>query len=106
MQASTRRKVSIIRIFSIAGLLVPLIFMAHNWIAFSRDRNHIPWMMRYEFYVWPSSIMLMLPHDDNNSIHTLIVLCISITANVLLYTMIGALVKGITVAWRRHFKAA
>lgn len=100
MQASNKIKRSIVRYFAIVGLLVPLALIAHNWIAFTIDRNHIPWTMFYQHYLWPSSIILMITHD-NFSLHTLIVLSISIAMNVLLYTIIGLLVKGVMVACRR-----
>lgn len=105
MQASNKSKRSLIRSFAIAGALIPLLLILCNWIGFVIDRNHLPWTMRYEPYVWPSSIMLMATHD-NFSIHTIIVLCISIAVNVLLYTMVGLFVKGITTAWRRFLKPA
>ena len=81
MEASNKSKRSIIRSFAIAGLLVPLILILCNWVGFTIDRNHIPWTMTYQPYVWPCSIMLMATHD-NFSIHTLIVLCMSIAVNV------------------------
>jgi hypothetical protein len=105
VQTSSKRKRSIVRYFAIAGFLVPLTFLIANWIAFSIDRYHIPWTVTHQYYVWPSSIIVMAT-QENFSISTLIILSVSIGVNVLLYTTIGLFVKGIAVAWRRVFKSA
>jgi hypothetical protein len=105
MQASDKGKRSIIRSFAIAGALVPVVILLGSWIELSIDIKRIPLTTTYGFFLWPSRIMLLGIHD-NLSLGNLIGLCISIGVNVLLYTTLGLLVKGITIAWRRLLKAA
>jgi hypothetical protein len=106
MELPKKKQRSIIRIFATAGVLIPLTLTVCTWIEFWIDIKRIPLTLLYGHYLWPSRILLMAIHHDHFSISTVIILSVSVGANVLLYTMIGVLVKGITVAWRRVFKAA
>jgi hypothetical protein len=104
MQTSNKGKRSTIRLFAIAGALVPVIIILGGWIEFSIDIQRIPLTTTYGVFLWPSSIMLWGVHD-NLSLRVLIVLGISIVVNVLLYATLGLLVKGLLAVWHRLYEA-
>ncbi len=86
----------IIKWFALFGVVIPVLLMFTRSIELYINDKAVPYSNLYGFYLWPSSFM-MLATQNAPAPNTIVILVISILANVLLYSIIGVMVGG---AWK------
>jgi hypothetical protein len=80
-----------IKYSAIAGLVIPLLITFVQYVELTIDIKRIPLSLIYGFYLWPTRIMLMGLHDDHLTLGSFLVMLISVSLNVLIYTCVGLL---------------
>lgn len=92
----------IVKIFALAGAVLPVILTIAFIIASAFDSGEIIVGSPIVFYLWPSSFMLLGPR--NSLLASIVLLTMSIAINVLLYAFVGILIKYVwllTSRWKR-----
>jgi hypothetical protein len=88
----------IVMIFAVAGALIPIILMITVRIELYFNVQKVPLTRLFWPYLWPSSIFLLATDRPSGGFvpSDIIVLLISVLANVLLYALIGLIIAS---AW-------
>lgn len=56
---------------------------------------------RWTTYIWPSSALMMATDGHERSLFSLLLVCVAVLANVVLYMLVGALIWYVTRALQR-----
>ena len=89
----------IVKMFAVAGLIVPIILLVAKLIELYINVKEVPVTGFLWPYLWPSSILLGLAHHSDAFDFTgWLIMGISIGLNVLLYTLLGLIIASV---WTR-----